>query len=198
MVSMSPQQTADETIVTATFRNKETVTVTGNITADLGGHSSTSDTLTFPPGEDVTVEIHIPWVGSYDSVMQLMNHLDVYATADPITCPYCNGKGVLSGTDTCPDCDGTGKITCPDCEGTGRVDANALISGEEGESGLDATSITYAAVIAVAAVGIAVALFFVLKKRRISENLCIFCGYAIINMHVVRFLRLFVYTQPTL
>ena len=176
MMTMSPSQSGSKTEITASFNNTESVDVNGTVTASLYGHSVTSEEMTFPSHEEVTVTLTIDYNGNYEMV-QLIQHVQVTAKAtEDITCPYCDGTGVANGGD-CPDCDGTGEVECPDCGGTGYVASGAVVnpSGKSSkpganQGGLDMTLIgsIAGAVVVVAAVGGGSVVF--LKKRRPSEG----------------------------
>jgi hypothetical protein len=166
LVSMDPHVENEQTIVNAVYKNQEDIDVTATITASIQEHSTTSQEMTFPPGEEVPVELTIDFVGTY-SMLQLVQ--SVRMSADPttmVTCPDCGGTGI-SAQALCPDCHGTGKITCPDCKGSGYVEAGFL-TGPLG-SGLSPTVIGGAGA-GVAIALVAVASVVVMKKRRVSEK----------------------------
>lgn len=160
------------TFVTATFFNKESIPADGKATATLQGHSMTTETLTFPPNQDLSQEIVIPYASTL-SGMQLMSALKVNVTGlQQVTCPYCNGDGTLSSIKTCAQCSGTGSVKCVDCAGTGYVDeaiAAQLQSGNQ-SSAPDIALITGAVAGVAIALGGGFAGFILLKKRRVNEK----------------------------
>ena len=160
------------TTVKVTLVNQETVEATGKVTAKLDSASVTSETTTFPPGEEVPLTLNLDYVGPYTSA-QLISRLKVTVNTDTITCPYCDGEGTTSDSSTtCTKCDGTGTIECTDCGGTGYVTEGAIVnpSGKGTTIGFDWTLIIgiTGAVVAVTAVGGGG--FFLLKKRRVNEK----------------------------
>jgi hypothetical protein len=165
LTGITAGQPDGKTHVTATFRNQEAVEVKGTATATLADHSVTSPETVFPPGQEVTVELVIDYVGSYSS-MHLMRALQATATATgDITCPICEGTG-LSAAAICPDCDGTGIVKCPDCQGTGYVEEGLLTTAGSFNIPLIAGG---AAVVATVVV-VGGATFFLLKKKQVSEK----------------------------
>lgn len=152
--------------VTAVFYHKETVTLNVTVTAEISGQRVTSPVTVIPPDEDVTVSLLVTGAGSSGyTTLQIMQKTNVKATADEITCPYCDGSGTVSDTVSCPECGGTGIIECPECEGTGYVEESQLVAQGSSNNSF---------IIGGAAVGVAVACvgstFFLLKKRRVSEK----------------------------
>jgi hypothetical protein len=167
----APSAHDGSTFITATFQNKEIVSVDATVTASIDGHSVTSSVTTFPPFEDITLTIEVPYISTY-SGFSLMQHTTVKATNVPeITCPYCDGTGSVYASKICPDCHGAGIVTCPDCDGTGYVDESIVQQLQSGQSsGLDLMLIggVVAAVAVVGGGGFAG--FLLLKKRRVSEK----------------------------
>lgn len=167
MSTMTASTGASTTDVTAVYTNKENSEVTATITASLEGHSITSEEITFPPDEQVTVELSIPFI-SYYSVTVLLTHIQMTINADEITCSYCDGTGIVEEGTVCSECDGTGTITCPKCGGSGYVTEGAAVASTKGDSldwGLIGT------VVAVVVVGALVGVggFVFVKKRRVNE-----------------------------
>ena len=169
--TMDASQSGGVTTVNAVLVNKETIEATATVTADLDGHTATSEETTFPPDEEVPVELTIDYVGTYTS-LQLITEVTLTVNAAEITCPYCDGEGTTTDSSICPDCDGDGTLKCPDCKGSGYITEGAVISGsgKSANSGFDWTLIIgiTGAVVAVAAVGGGG--FFLFKKRRVSEK----------------------------
>jgi hypothetical protein len=160
MTSIDAYQNEGSTFVTGTFSNKETVAVNRTVTASLEGHTN-STAVTFPPSQDISVTVQIPFVGTYTR-MQLLVKVQMSVIADT-ACPYCDGTGTSSNP-TCPNCNGTGYIACPTCAGTGYVDA--ALAGQSGIPWLAIEAVV--AVVVVAGVGVGA--FMLLKKRRVSEQ----------------------------
>lgn len=165
--TMTASKMASTTDITAVYVNREDNEVNATITASLESHSVTSDTTTFPPGEDVTVQLSIPYTSVYTST-QLLNHIEMTVNADLIACSYCNGTGTATEGTVCSKCDGTGKLVCPDCGGSGYVTEGAVVNSQK-SAGVDWGLIgTVAAVVVVIAV-VGVGGFFFVKRRRVSE-----------------------------
>ena len=55
-----PGVKASSTDISAVYINREDSEINATVTASLEGHSVTSESTAFPPGEDVTVELSIP------------------------------------------------------------------------------------------------------------------------------------------
>jgi hypothetical protein len=166
--TMTAGSDGSSTHVTADYINREDNEVNATITASLDGHSVTSDSTAFPPGQDVTVELSIPYTSLYTSTM-LLNHIQMTVNADEITCSYCKGTGNVEEGTVCTECNGTGKITCPDCGGSGYVTEGAVVKSTKNSGGVDWGLIgTIAGVVVVVAV-VGVLGFVLIKKRRVSE-----------------------------
>jgi len=152
-----------ETFVTATFENQETDEATATITASVGDHSVTSPEITFPSKEPVTLNLTIPAVAGY-SPQQIMQSIKIQIDATTtVICKTCDGTG-FSDAVNCVNCNGAGTIYCPNCKGSGYVEAGLLPASLSGLGPL----IIGGVVIAVVAACLAV--FVVLKKRRVSEK----------------------------
>jgi hypothetical protein len=167
MNTMTATQANGKTNVTATYTNRESTEISATITASLDGHTVTSKETTFPPDEQVTMELQIDYVGIY-TTLTLARSIKLTVNADPITCPECDGQGTITKGTPCSRCDGIGKIECSLCEGTGRVDES--LAATNTSSGVDLTLIAGGAGAAVLIAGIGVGSFFLLKKRRVSER----------------------------
>jgi hypothetical protein len=168
MSSMTAGSEVSSTHVTADYINREDNEVTATITASLDGHTATSDSTAFPPGEHVTVELSIPYTSLYTSNM-LLSHIQMTVNADEITCSYCKGTGTVEEGTVCSECDGTGTITCPDCGGSGYITEGAVVNTTTKNSGTDWGLIgTVVGVVVVVAV-VGVLGFVLIKKRRVSE-----------------------------
>ena len=164
--TMTATQANGKTNVVSTFINKESSELSATVTASLDEHTATSEETTFPPNEQVTIQLQIDYVGVY-TTLTLARSVKVTVNSDPITCPECDGQGTITTGIPCSRCDGTGNIECTLCEGTGRVDEGVVASTS---TGFDLTLVTVGAVAAVLIVGVGVGAFFLLKKRRVSEN----------------------------
>jgi hypothetical protein len=165
--TMTADVTASTTDITAVYINREDSPVNATVTANLDSHSVTSDTTAFPPGDQVTVELSIPYVSTYTSTA-LLNRIEMTVNADLISCSYCNGTGTAREGTVCSECDGTGKIVCPDCGGSGYVTEGAVVNSTK-NGGADWGLIgTVAGVIVVVAV-VSVLGFFFVRKRRVNE-----------------------------
>lgn len=165
--TMTATQSNGKTIVTTTFINKESTEISATVTASLDKHTATSEEITFPPNEQITVELQINYVGIYTS-LTLSRSVEVTVNADPITCPECDGQGTIATGIPCSRCDGTGKVECPFCEGTGKVEESLVASTSSG--GADFTLIAGGVATAIAITGVSAGLFFFVKKRRVSEQ----------------------------
>jgi hypothetical protein len=164
--TMTASQANGKTNVIATFTNKESTEISATVTASLDGHTATSEETKFPPEDQVTIELQIDYTGVY-TTLTLARSIKVTVNADPITCPECDGEGTITTGIPCSRCDGIGKIECPLCEGTGRVDEGVVASTG---IGVDFGLIAAGAGAAVLIAGVGVGLFFLLKKRRVSEK----------------------------
>jgi len=135
--------------VTGIFRNNEIFGVRGTVTAQVKTTTETfsnTSTVNFPPQTDVTLTLTVAGV-KYEQYWSYSIRL---TDVNNINCYDCNGNGYV-----------TVKITCADCDGTG-VASGFAVTNLEGVGG---------AVIGVVAVGAVVATgFFVLKKRRVTEE----------------------------
>src|SRR5665648_1162247 len=67
--SMVADKSSSTTDVTAVYVNKEDFDVNANITARLDDRSVTSEEITFPSGEEVTVVLSIPYVTYYTCLL---------------------------------------------------------------------------------------------------------------------------------
>jgi hypothetical protein len=168
-VTMTANKKASTTDVSAVYENRETTDIEATLTASLDDHSVTSEKVTFPPGEEVPVELSIPYTTYYSGVT-LMSHIDVTVNTEEITCPNCNGQGTATQGTLCTKCDGTGQIECSDCGGSGYVTEGAAVLRTSQGGDVDFVLIgkvvgVIAAVLAVGIVG-----FVFITKRRINEN----------------------------
>lgn len=163
------EQRDQATFITGQFENQETIDAKGIITATISGHSGTSEKITFPPKEKISVTIKIEFYGGYTK-MQLLNYASIAVThVDEVTCPYCDGTGIaVQTTETCPECDGTGKIECPTCDGKGYVDKASDLE-EQDASGIPLAAIAAGVGVAVIA-GAGATTFFLMKSRRVNEK----------------------------
>ena len=160
------------THISAAFENRETFSVDGRINVTLSGQSVITDVVTFPPNQQLSQEIVLPFTTTF-STMQLMNALKIKVVdLEEITCPYCEGTGNILLSRTCTECRGTGTIECPDCGGEGYVDEAAAEQIRQGEqaAGLDLRLIAGAGAVVAVGLGGGFAGFFLLKKRRVSES----------------------------
>lgn len=163
------EQREQATFITGKFKNQETIEAHGIITATISERSGSSQKVSFPPGEEVSVTIRVDFYGGYTRI-QLLNYATIAVTeVDEVTCPYCDGTGVASQTTrTCPECYGTGEIECPTCDGTGFVD-NASNLEEQDASGIPLAAIAAGVGVAVIA-GAGATTFFLMKSRRVNEK----------------------------
>ncbi len=163
--TVQAEQTSDTTYATGTFENKEDFDVEGKVKATLSGHSNTSETITFPAGEQTAVTVGIDYVGSY-TMQQLLPKITMTVTGiDEIDCPTCDGTGTITEGTECNKCDGTGLVDCPTCEGSGYIVGEAA---ETAELPLATIGAVVGGVVAVVVVGVVAFLF--LKKRRVNEK----------------------------
>jgi hypothetical protein len=167
MSTMTASKMASTTDISAVYINREDSEVNASITASLEGHSVTSDATAFPPGEEKTIQLSIPYTSLYTSTT-LLNHIEMTVNADEITCSYCNGTGTVEEGTVCSKCDGTGKIVCPDCGGSGYVTEGAVVNSAK-NSGVDWALIGTVAAIVVVVVVVGVGSFVFIKKRRVNE-----------------------------
>jgi hypothetical protein len=165
--TMTADVTAATTDITAVYINREDSEVNATVTANLDSHSVTSDTTAFPPGDQVTVELSIPYVSTYTSTA-LLNRIEMTVNADEIACSYCNGTGTAREGTVCSECDGTGKIVCPDCGGSGYVTEGAVVNSSK-NGGTDWGLIGTVAGIVVVVVAVGGLGFFLIRKRRVNE-----------------------------
>jgi len=135
--------------VTGIFHNNEIFEVKRTVTAQVKTTTQTftnTSTANFPPQSDVTLTLTVAGV-KYE---QYWSYLIRLTDVNSIECDDCNGNGYV-----------TVKTTCPDCGGTGLASGFA-VTNLEGVGG---------AVIGVIAVGVVVVTgFFVVKKRRVTEE----------------------------
>jgi hypothetical protein len=167
MSTMTAGAKASSTDISAVYINREDNEIKATVTASLEGHSVTSESTAFPPGEDVTVELSIPYTSIYTS-MQLLNHITMTVNADEIACSYCDGTGTVEEGTVCTECNGAGTIVCPDCGGSGYITEGAVVNSSK-NSGVD-----WGLIGTIVGVGVVVAVvgvlgFVLLKKRRVSE-----------------------------
>jgi hypothetical protein len=137
--------------ITGIFHNNGqtsvTATVLGTVKTSQTQTYTNMTTWTFPPGEDTTVTVRIDGV---EKQPYYAYFIEIQGYGTNPNCPTCGGTGYI-----------TESITCPDCLGTGVV--NGLVGG----IGADVIG-PIAGVVAVGAVaGVG---FFVLKKRRVTEQ----------------------------
>ena len=168
MSTMTASKMASTTDVNAVYINREDSEITATITASLEGHSVTSEETTFPPGQEVTVALSIPFTTYYSGTV-LLTKVQMTVNADEITCSSCDGTGVVEEGTVCSECDGTGTITCLDCGGSGYVTEGAVVANTKGD-GLDWGLIGTVTAVVVAGVFVGVAGFVFVKKRRVSES----------------------------
>ena len=71
---MTATKTASTTDISAVYINREDSEINATITASLEGHSVTSEVTAFPPGEDVTVELSIPYASTYSTTTTAEPH----------------------------------------------------------------------------------------------------------------------------
>lgn len=168
MSTMTANKMASTTDITAVYINREDSEVNATITASLDDHSVTSESTAFPPGEDVTVELSIPYTSLYTSTT-LLNHIVMTVNADEVSCGYCNGTGSVNEGTVCTECDGVGKIVCPDCGGSGYVTEGTVISSSK-NSGVDWAWIGWVAGTAVVVALVGVGGFVAFRRRGVSEE----------------------------
>jgi hypothetical protein len=155
--------------VQAKYRNDEDVNTHGTVTAEVEAqgnkYTGTSSDTTFPPHQETQVSFAIEGISSID--YNYLSDQGFFSTsitlkADKISCPHCDGTGLVSLSLDCPYCGGTGSIECPTCGGTG-------LAGDKGNENLDIGGAVYG-VAAVAVAGIAIGAFVVMKKRTVKES----------------------------
>ena len=172
MHTMQASTYGGATHISATFENGETFSVDGRINVTLSGQSVITDVVTFPPNQQLSQEIVLPFTTTF-STMQLMNALKIKVVdLEEITCPYCEGTGNALSNKICTECQGTGTVECPDCNGEGYVDeavAEQILQGKQ-VAGLDLTLIAGAGAAVAVGLGGGFAGFFLLKRRRVSES----------------------------
>jgi hypothetical protein len=166
--TMTAGTKASSTDITAVYINREDNEINATITASLDGHSVTSETTVFPPGEDVTIELSIPYNSHYTSTM-LLTHIEMSQNADEVSCSYCNGTGTVNEGRVCTKCDAKGKITCTDCGGSGYVTEGAVVNSSKNGSGVDWGLIITIGAVVMVVVLVSVGGFVFIKKRRVSE-----------------------------
>jgi hypothetical protein len=161
-------------ILRGTFRNMGDIGTNATVNAEMQGHSAKKNRVDFPPKEDVLVSLNIDFsnVGGPDT--SAMSGKMYLTNIHDVTCPDCHGTGLVGLTSMCPDCGGTGYITCPDCGGTGYIGEGADLigpgGGVTGQTNIDFMLIGEAGIGVAAAVGVGMAAFMVVKKKRISEK----------------------------
>lgn len=168
MSTMTAGSKGSSTDVSAVYINREDNEVNATITASLDDHSVTSDSTAFPPDEEVTVELSIPYTSLYTSTM-LLSHIIMTVNADEVSCSYCNGTGNVSEGTVCTECDGTGKIVCTDCGGSGYVTEGAVVNSSK-NAGFDWALIGWIAGTAVIIVVVGVGGFVAFRRRGVSEE----------------------------
>jgi len=122
--------------------------------------------LLFPPGEEVTVVLSIPYVTYYTGAT-LIGHIEMTVNVGDVTCPYCDGEGTVTEATECWHCDGTGHLECPECGVSGYVE-ESLIANPNGSINFGLIAGVTGAVVAVATVG--GGSFVLLKRKRVSEK----------------------------
>jgi hypothetical protein len=161
--------------VRGSFQNEEDVAITANVTAEVESsftkYTSVLPNVEFPPHETISVTVTIEGISSVDyqyfASQRPCPRGSIYVSgADEITCPTCEGTGVVSSlTTTCPECDGTGFVVCPDCGGSGVVGGGQNASGATFSLGSEGIIVGVAVVAAVFIVAV-----LVVKKRRVTEG----------------------------
>jgi hypothetical protein len=137
--------------IQGTFHNNGETSVTATVlgTVKISQTQSYTNTTiaTFPPNEDTVVSITIDGV---EKQPYYAYFIEVQGYGTNPNCPTCGGTGYITETITCPECDGTG-----------------VVSGLGGGISADYLGPVAGVVVvgAVAATG-----FFVLKKRRVTEQ----------------------------
>lgn len=169
MSTMTASKTESTTDISAVYINREDNEVNATITATVEGHSATSESIAFPPGEDVTVEVSIPYASTYPTTTML-THIKMTVNADEITCSECDGTGTVEEGTICSDCDGTGSITCPDCGGSGYVTEGAVVNNSKNSGGVDWAFIGWVVGAAVVVAVVGVGGFVAFRKRGVSEE----------------------------
>lgn len=168
--------------VVAAFENEDDIVAYGKVTVEVEAESATytatSARTSFPPHEEIEVNVVITGISDadYDKLLQdvhigetVIQQLRVsplisLSEVEDVVCPHCDGTGVGSGIAECPYCGGIGIADCPTCGGP-------VVDGGEQNEDLNIPFDIGGTVLGVAVVaGVAIAAFVVVKKRKVSEK----------------------------
>jgi hypothetical protein len=121
-------------------------------------YKGTKDAVSLYPHEDVAVEIEIDTIPPDVLARAGISQYDIWLSAvNSITCPDCNGTGLVSVTSKCPYCGGTGFVPVEE--------------EREQDGGLNIPLDIGGAALGVAVVaGVVITTVVVVKKRKVSEK----------------------------
>ena len=152
----------EEVYISGIFENDESVGVYATATAEVESESSVfsdqSERIYFAPNEEVTVTIVLRDFpeDDWNYITKFGNlQTNIYiSSSDSLVCPLCGGDGIITPLLTCSICEGTGFTDCPDCS------TNTLSGGIQG--------VTIIGIVAI--VGLVIGSFFIIKRKKISEE----------------------------
>jgi hypothetical protein len=157
------------TNVSGVFKNEENFDAYGVATATVetttGTYTNNSSRTLFPPHQETIVTINITEIGFKKYWSSFISLTEV----EDSTCPDCNGTGAGS------------VVICPDCDGTGYVNES-----EVGEINFPDVGGPLIGIVAVAVALVTTASFFVLKRKRVTEEKIRFLPFSEFQSWVVQ------------
>jgi hypothetical protein len=158
--------------VRGTFQNMGDFDTNATVNVEMQNHKALKNNVDFPPHEDVVVTLKIDFSDAGGPDTSALSPRFYLTKIHDVTCPECHGRGLVGLTAMCPDCGSTGFITCPDCSGTGYIGEDQIVPDgvQAGQASIDFMLIGEAGIGVAAAVGVGMAAFMVVKKKRISEK----------------------------
>jgi RecJ-like exonuclease len=82
------------------------VDINATVTANIEGHSVSSEEIAFSVGQQVTVELSIRYK-TYYTCTTLLTKIELLVNTEEINCPKCVGQGTITQRTNCSKCDGT-------------------------------------------------------------------------------------------